>query len=87
MPLNGYSYTDFLLLSIAYTLSYSFRPFDYHVELLIMQPGGGFGVLRDIRWRRVPDCVSTVETSCIGGHFTSGTMVKVNDDWTPPEIE
>lgn len=87
VPLEDYSYSDFLLFSIAYTISYSIRPFDYHVELFVMQPYGGFGILRNIRWWRDPDCVPAEETSCTGGYFATGTMVKIIDDWIPPENE
>jgi len=86
-PLDDYSYIDLPVISIAYLLSFSVLPVNYRVELLIMQPAGGFGQLRDISWWRKVDCIPSVGQICINGYFTTGTMVKIQEDWTPSGIE
>jgi len=87
IPLDDYAYIDLPVLSIAYMLSFSVLPVDYRVELFIMQPAGGFGQVRDISWWREEDCLPSIEKNCINGYFTTGTMIKINDNWTPPEAE
>ena len=86
-PSDDYAYSDLPLISIAFMLSFSLLPVEYRVELLIMQPAGGFGQLRAITWWREEDCVPSLERSCIGGYFTVGTMIKINENWTPPGVE
>ena len=86
-PLDDYSYIELPVVSLAYILSFSVFPVDYRVELLIMQPAGGFGQLRDISWWREVDCLPSMGKNCINGYFTTGTMIKIQDDWTPPGIE
>lgn len=83
-PLDNYSYIDLPVISIAYLLSF---PVNYRVELLIMQPAGGFGHVRDISWWREADCLPSIGQNCINGYFTTGTMIKIQEDWTPPEVE
>ncbi len=86
-PLDDYSYIDLPVISIAYLLSFSVLPVNYRVELLIMQPAGGFGYVRDISWWKVADCLPSVGQNCIKGYFTTGTMIKIKEDWIPPGIE
>jgi hypothetical protein len=87
IPLDDYSYIDLPVVSIAYMLSFSVLPVDYQVELLIMQPAGGFGQVRDISWWREADCLPSLGENCINGYFTTGTMIKIDDNWTPAEAE
>ena len=86
-PLDKYSYIDLPVISIAYLLSFSVLPMNYRVELLIMQPAGGFGQVRDISWWRKDDCLPSIGQNCIKGYFTTGTMIKIKEDWIPPGIE
>ena len=86
-PLDDFSYIDLPVISFAYILSFSVLPVNYRVELLIMQPAGGFGQIRDISWWRKADCIPSVGQNCINGYFTIGTMIKIQEDWTPPEVE
>ena len=87
ISLEDYSYIDLPVVSIAYKLSFTVLPAAYRVELLIMQPAGGFGQVREISWWREAECLPRMGKNCINGYFTTGTMVKIKDDWTPPEIE
>jgi hypothetical protein len=68
-------------------LSFYLLPAEYHVELLIMQPFGGFGQWRVINWWREDDCVPSLERNCIGGYFILGAMIKINENWSPPGVE
>lgn len=86
-PSDDYTYSDLPLISIAFMLSFSLLPVEYQVELLIMQPAGGFGQLRAITWWREEDCVPSLERNCIGGYFTLGTMIQISENWTPPGVE
>jgi hypothetical protein len=86
-PSDDYAYSDLPLISIAFMLSFSLLPVEYGVELLIMQPAGGFGQLRAINWWREENCAPSLERSCIGGYLTLGTMIKINEHWIPPGVE
>lgn len=86
-PSDDYSYSDLPPISVAFMLSFSLLPVEYRVELLIMQPAGGFGQLRAINWWREEDCMPSLEGNCIGGYLTWGTIIKINDHWTPPGVE
>ena len=86
-PSDDYAYSDFPLISIAFMLSFSLLPVEYRVELLIMQPFGGFGQLRAINWWKEEDCVPSFGRNCIGGDFTQGTMIKIDENWKPPAVE
>jgi hypothetical protein len=86
-PSEDYAYSDLPLISIAFMLSFSLLPVEYRVELLIMQPAGGFGQLRAITWWREADCVPSLPRNCIGGYLTWGTMIKTSENWMPPGVE
>ena len=87
ISLEDYSYIDLSVVSIAYMLTFTVLPVAYRVELLIMQPAGGFGQVREISWWREAECLPRKGKNCINGYFTTGTIVKIKDNWTPPEIE
>ena len=86
-PSDNYAYSDLPLISIAFMLSFTLLPVEYQVELLIMQPAGGFGQLRAITWWREENCIPGLERGCIGGFLTWGTMIKISENWTPPGVE
>ena len=84
-PSDDYVYSDLPLISIAFMFSFSLL--EYRVELLIMQPAGGFGQLRTISWWREEDCVPSLGRNCIGGYFIQGVIIKTNENWKPPGVE
>ena len=86
---NGMSYIDALVVSIAYNNSIAYSKRDYD-SLYLMQPSGiGIGVRTSwiFRERFMDDLPNSDSYSYQAVVYSIGIMFKVDNNWTPPDVE